>query len=176
MSTRRKLAEDSFPASFGLGIVLWKHLLEGIFEGQVEGLGGEVAQAVGEVAIPEAIPGSCWVLQGQSRCCVWILQRLPLEITICEIRVGQITSFLGENPTTSEAQALLFQNALSTIHHARVTRHFSTADPVGVIGVAFSGHFLQNRKTLDLMGETVKPWFPVSMLGLRTKISWFTAL
>ena len=45
---------DIFPASFGLGIVLWKHLLEGVLEGQVEGLGGEVAQAVGEVAIPEA--------------------------------------------------------------------------------------------------------------------------
>ena len=46
-----------FKQGFGLGIVLWKHLLEGVLKGQVEGLGGEVAQAVGEVAIPEAIPG-----------------------------------------------------------------------------------------------------------------------
>mmetsp|Transcript_14008 Transcript_14008/g.29340 ORF Transcript_14008/g.29340 Transcript_14008/m.29340 type:complete len:287 (-) Transcript_14008:113-973(-) len=38
-----------------LGVVLGEHLLEGVLEGQVEGLGGEVADAVGEVPIPEAL-------------------------------------------------------------------------------------------------------------------------
>mmetsp|Transcript_11052 Transcript_11052/g.35012 ORF Transcript_11052/g.35012 Transcript_11052/m.35012 type:complete len:338 (-) Transcript_11052:18-1031(-) len=42
-------------AKFRLGIVLREHLLEGILEGEVECLRGEVADAVCEVAIPEAL-------------------------------------------------------------------------------------------------------------------------
>mmetsp|Transcript_151931 Transcript_151931/g.368924 ORF Transcript_151931/g.368924 Transcript_151931/m.368924 type:complete len:338 (-) Transcript_151931:85-1098(-) len=38
----------------GLGVVLGEHLFEGVLEGQVEGLRGEVADAVGEVPVPEA--------------------------------------------------------------------------------------------------------------------------
>mmetsp|Transcript_31119 Transcript_31119/g.74247 ORF Transcript_31119/g.74247 Transcript_31119/m.74247 type:complete len:242 (+) Transcript_31119:368-1093(+) len=53
-ATRHQVGAEELP-KLGLGIVFGEHLLECVLEGQVERLGGEVAKAVGEVAVPETL-------------------------------------------------------------------------------------------------------------------------
>ena len=53
-TTRHQVGAKELP-KLGFWVVLWEHLLERVLEGQVEGLGREVADAVGQVAVPESL-------------------------------------------------------------------------------------------------------------------------
>ncbi len=62
-STRGHLNKEKLP-KLSLGVVSREHLLEGILEGKVEGLGGDVTDNVGQVSTPE---GSNTLLRGDTR-------------------------------------------------------------------------------------------------------------